>query len=334
MKRIFTSLSVFAIMIAMAVGAQAQLTSKGSDWFYETDKAGTLTVKDNKKDFVYELKAGKTLIGKQSGYTGQLKFVSFVETKCCQYCDGVAVYGGYVAGDCYSNGYTWFSCSKCNAWFYGEIFETMGHNLETTECGQYLVCTKPGCNHWEYAPVVELSLTTDGFYEVLDAYETFIAVCNGEGDWTYDDVFTAKSIAEAKYYPEGKYGELLYMAYCINAGFLTQDEINLWTYYYAGVLEYAKGLLVAIEYKTIEIVQTKVGGSFSFVAVKLLGAGYTYEVFGEGLAIVAAPNAWANANMFVFNNAAGTDQSRAGVYRVEARDADNDLVAVFTITVT
>ena len=79
MKKIITTFSIFAIVCAMAVTAQAQsISSKGNEWFATVPSAGTIVVKDNKKEFEYNFEvAGTYLIGKQSGYTGQLKFVRF-----------------------------------------------------------------------------------------------------------------------------------------------------------------------------------------------------------------------------------------------------------------
>ena len=79
MKKFITTLSVFAIMVAMVVGAQAQsISSKANEWFATVPGAGTVVVKDNKKEFKYTFDAAGTyLIGKQSGYTGQLKWVGF-----------------------------------------------------------------------------------------------------------------------------------------------------------------------------------------------------------------------------------------------------------------
>jgi len=85
--------------------------------------------------------------------------------------------------------------------------------------------------------------------------------------------------------------------------------------------------------ETIEITQTVIGGSYGFVPQPLCGAGYTYEiVVSGGLAIVAAPDAWANANMFVFNQAAGTSVSRAGTYVITASQGGL-LVKIFTFNV-
>ena len=77
----FVALSIVVIMlIALAVPALAQgnLFSKGNEWFYTANEAGTVTVRDNKRDFTYEVQVGNNFLGRQSGYTGQLRFVSFV----------------------------------------------------------------------------------------------------------------------------------------------------------------------------------------------------------------------------------------------------------------
>jgi len=79
MKKVLTMLSVFAVVFAMAASAVADgtLFSKADGWYYDTDVAGTLTVKDNKVTFTYDVEAGVNPLGLQRNYTGQLKFVGF-----------------------------------------------------------------------------------------------------------------------------------------------------------------------------------------------------------------------------------------------------------------
>jgi hypothetical protein len=76
-KKIFTTLTVVALVCAMSVSAMAgTLYSIKNEWFFDSDVAGKLVVADNKKDFTFDAVVGTTNLGKQSGFTGQLKLVS------------------------------------------------------------------------------------------------------------------------------------------------------------------------------------------------------------------------------------------------------------------
>jgi len=57
----------------------ASIISKANEWYAVVPGAGTITVQDNKKEytFVYD-QAGTYFLGKQSGFTGQLKLINWV----------------------------------------------------------------------------------------------------------------------------------------------------------------------------------------------------------------------------------------------------------------
>lgn len=73
----FTLVLVMVLALAVPAFATGNLYSKANEWYYNADEAGTLTVKDNKVTYTYEVKAGVNFLGLQKGYTGQLKLVGF-----------------------------------------------------------------------------------------------------------------------------------------------------------------------------------------------------------------------------------------------------------------
>jgi len=97
MKKFLSLALILTLAFALAVPAMAigNLFSRADGWYFDAEECGTLTVKDNKKDFTYELDAGETLIGLQRGFTGQLKLVVFTPHPKCEGC-----------GEC-------LTCSEC-----------------------------------------------------------------------------------------------------------------------------------------------------------------------------------------------------------------------------
>ncbi|MCL2711225.1 MAG: hypothetical protein FWE95_10125 [Planctomycetaceae bacterium] len=78
-RKVLTTLATLAVMLAFATSTMAgTLYSKANEWYYDAEAAGTLTVKDNKKDFTHDVAVGVNFLGLQKNYTGQLKFVDFV----------------------------------------------------------------------------------------------------------------------------------------------------------------------------------------------------------------------------------------------------------------
>jgi hypothetical protein len=88
MKKLFSVALVCVMLLAFAapVLAASGLFSKADGWYFDADECGVLTVKDNKKEFTYDLDAGLALIGLQRSYTGQLKLVGFVAHEKCDGC--------------------------------------------------------------------------------------------------------------------------------------------------------------------------------------------------------------------------------------------------------
>ena len=59
MRKVLVSLTTVAVMLALVVAVQAgTLTKSANSWYYNSDEAGTVWVKDNKKTFEYDVEAG------------------------------------------------------------------------------------------------------------------------------------------------------------------------------------------------------------------------------------------------------------------------------------
>jgi len=82
MKRLLTITLAIAMAFSMAtlVAANASvgtLHSVANSWYFNTTAEGVLIVRDNFVDFTYEVDKGENFLGTQSGFKGQLRFVSF-----------------------------------------------------------------------------------------------------------------------------------------------------------------------------------------------------------------------------------------------------------------
>jgi len=81
MKRYLILVVVLAMvcMITIPTAAAGNLYSVKDGWYYNTsDETGILTVRDNKKEFTYDItEIGENFLGLQKEYTGQLRFVDF-----------------------------------------------------------------------------------------------------------------------------------------------------------------------------------------------------------------------------------------------------------------
>lgn len=87
MKKLLSVALVFTMLFALAIPAMAanDLYKSADGWYYNAEEAGTLTVKDNKVAYTYDVVAGENFLGLQRGYTGQLKFVAFEAAHVCDF---------------------------------------------------------------------------------------------------------------------------------------------------------------------------------------------------------------------------------------------------------
>lgn len=83
MKKVFICMLAL-VMIFTATNSVAakndvgSLYSKADSWYYDSATEGVLIVKDNKVEYVNDIKEGINFLGLQRNFTGQLKFVSFI----------------------------------------------------------------------------------------------------------------------------------------------------------------------------------------------------------------------------------------------------------------
>ena len=127
MKKILSFALVLVMVLAFIVPVMAagNLYSKANEWYYNSDQAGTVTVKDNKVTYTYEVKVGDNFLGLQKGYTGQLKFVDFVHF--CIWDSAVT------APTCTERGFTTYTCSICGDSYVDNYVDALGHDwIDTT----------------------------------------------------------------------------------------------------------------------------------------------------------------------------------------------------------
>ena len=71
MRKMISTLSVFALICAMAVSANAaNFWGDADSWWFNADSAGVLTFQDNKNTFTFDVVAGDNFLGLQRGYVG------------------------------------------------------------------------------------------------------------------------------------------------------------------------------------------------------------------------------------------------------------------------
>jgi predicted aspartyl protease len=73
------SLSIPAMAGTGSTNGSATLYKTADSWYVSVPAAGTVTVSDNKVSYSYDVVAGDNFLGLQKGYTGSLRFDSFVE---------------------------------------------------------------------------------------------------------------------------------------------------------------------------------------------------------------------------------------------------------------
>lgn len=82
MKKFLGFALILTMVFAMAIPAAAgnsvvSLYSVANKWYYDSTAQGVLTVKDNHAEYTFAIEKGANFLGTQSGFFGQLRFVSF-----------------------------------------------------------------------------------------------------------------------------------------------------------------------------------------------------------------------------------------------------------------
>jgi len=102
------------------------LYSEANEWTVSIPSAGTVTVKDNKKDFKFSFDAeGTYSLGLQKIYTGQLKLVGFVPAVSCTHENLLEV---VTDPTCTTAGFTTLTC-ECG-FLYIDPVGALGHDYE------------------------------------------------------------------------------------------------------------------------------------------------------------------------------------------------------------
>ncbi|MCL2766784.1 MAG: hypothetical protein FWD21_03785, partial [Peptococcaceae bacterium] len=245
MRKALTIALALTMVLAFAVPAMAQgaLTSKANEWYYTSDVAGTVTVADNKVEFTYRVNAGEvTLLGKQSGYTGQLKFVSFLSDCEAFGHEFINDTGEFVPPTCTEMGYNIAECSRAGCNETGPRYlpehPALGHEF-INDTGVVLIertctedglneaaCSRAGCDEIGTRFLPALGHTYDEgaihipgrcFYP-----NTWIYTCINEGcdDFYLEEVaaFGAHNLVQYEYYQNWQTGKYGWRMICVNPG--------------------------------------------------------------------------------------------------------------------
>jgi len=156
MRKVLALVLAAAMVLTLATVATAnngvKLVSEKNEWFVVADEAGTVTVKDNKVTFTFEVEAGKNFIGLQKGFTGQLKFVGFEAAPV------VDLFGDECADDC--------DCLICAA-----------NNVRAPYCWDGYAT---GYDKWATECVEDYRVLTNGdvWWATHDHFDVYCAICD------------------------------------------------------------------------------------------------------------------------------------------------------------
>jgi len=190
MKKIAAVLLVIVLIAIMTIPALAagNLFSRSNEWFYTSSEGGTLVVRDNKKDFTYDVTAGTNLLGRQNSFTGQLRFVSF-EHVCIWVevtTDPTCTLEGFTTNVCVDN------CG--NVWgFWWDYTDPLGHDFQSSKFDGhgwwYYDCTR--CE-WQGYGLCQHDFVWGNYTDptcVADGYDALLCKYCGEigGFWNYDE---------------------------------------------------------------------------------------------------------------------------------------------------
>jgi len=128
MRKIFATISAVALVVAMAIPAMANPYKEANRWYFDADKAGTLTAKDDQKTYIYDaVVPGTNFLGLQNDLYGPLVFVSFVADCNCDV-EHVWIYD-YFEPTCEDSGYWLGICECCGSEWLMPEYNALGHEF-------------------------------------------------------------------------------------------------------------------------------------------------------------------------------------------------------------